>query len=346
MAEPYVSSGYVDSGYADSAAGYVASGYVATGYVVETGDPAVAQNIVLPLLTQDAEIELDNPLLRTVVHAATLALPTQIAQIATARLAAHSVTLGLPFQNGIIRGTPIVPLPPTMPVEEPLPVRVTGDAEDMMARQIAVLPPWWGAPGIIPATLRLPLAMSARVGAWLHALFAYARLQTRIKTATGGWLDLIAWDFFGRRIRRRAGQPDDSFRRRILAEMFRPRATRPAMASALRDLTGREPRIFEPSRPQDTGGIGIPSGLAIGTTGAIGSLALPGNVFIDVYRSPDAGIAYAAGIGTPAGGIGIPSRLVIANLDLVRGALTDADVYGAIEATRPAGIIVWTRMHY
>lgn len=222
---------------------------------------------------------------------------------------------------------------------------MTGDDEDMLARQAAVLPPWFGTPGILPVFLRVAMAMSSRIGAWLFALIAYAKAQTRIATATDGWLDLIAWDFFGTRVRRKPHQTDDAFRRRIQAEMFRPRATRPAMAAMLRDLTGNEPRIFEPNRPADTGGIGIPSGLAIGVSGAIGSIIAPGNVFIDVYRNPEAGIPYAAGIGASTGGIGVPSRAVIASLDEIRGALRDEDVYAAIEATRPVGITIWVRLH-
>ena len=216
-----------------------------------------------------------------------------------------------------------------------------GSDEDIVARQLAVLPPWWGDDPLLRAVLRMP----SRVGAWIFALLAYVEKQSRIKTADGGWLDKIAWDFFGNRVRRRAAQPDESFRRRILIEMFRPRVTRPAMRDVLLDLTGREPRIFEPNRPADTGGIGHPT-FAIGRSGAIGSLAAAGNVFIDVYRDPDAGIPFAAGIGVPSGGIGRPSRLVIGSLDRIRGALTDADVYAAINATRPAGIRVWVRLHF
>lgn len=221
----------------------------------------------------------------------------------------------------------------------------TGDDDDMLARQAAAIPPWFGPPGILPGILRLPAAMSSRLGAWLYSLIVYARAQTRIATATGGWLDLIAWDFFGARVRRKPHQSDDRFRARIQAEMFRPRATRPAMAAMLRDLTGREPRIFEPNRPADTGGIGLPSGLAIGVSGAVGSVIAPGNVFIDVYRDPEAGIPYAAGIGVSTGGIGVASRAVIASLEEIRGALRDEDVYAAIEATRPVGIAIWVRLH-
>lgn len=229
-------------------------------------------------------------------------------------------------------------------LEEEATDRDIGDLANNIHRQSEVIPPWFGAPGSAPPVIRTILAMSGAMGTWLYGLVSYARAQTRIKTATDGWLDLIAWDFFGKRIRRRYAQSDESFRKRILTELFRPRATRPAMISVLKDLTGQTPRIFEPQRPQDTGGIGLGGGLGIGVSGAIGSLALPGQVFIDVFRSPDAGIPMAAGIGTSVGGIGVASRLVVSSLEQIRGALTDADVYSAVEATRPAGIITWVRI--
>lgn len=257
----------------------------------------------------------------------TLVLPTQAAR-------------AIPFVPPVIPG----PRPDDAPVVAPEMVAVTGDLEDMIARQAAVLPPWWGAPGTVPPILRLPLSMAASVGSWIYDLIGYARLQTRIKTATDGWLDLLALDFFGDRIKRRAGQGDEAFRKRILVEMFRPRATRPAMVAVLKDLTGYEPRIFEPSRPQDVGGIGVGGGMGIGVSGAIGSIGLPGEVFIDAYRDPDFGIPYAAGIGSGAGGIGVPSRLVVTSLDQIAGALRDEDVMAAVEATRPVGIVAWVRI--
>lgn len=214
----------------------------------------------------------------------------------------------------------------------------------MIRRQAAILPPWFGPPGIAPPVLRIPMAMGGWVASWVHDLIIFVRRQSRIKTATGGWLDLIAYDFFGNRVRRKLAQTDEAFRRRILIEMFRRRNTRPAMISALKDLTGFEPRIFEPARPQDTGGIGIAGGMGIGVSGAIGTIGQPGEVYIDVYRTPEAGIANVAGIGMSVGGIGVASRLVISDLSQVRGALTDEDIRAAVVATRAEGIRVWMRV--
>lgn len=213
--------------------------------------------------------------------------------------------------------------------------------EGMERRIAAVLPPWFGPPGTVPAVLQTVIAMPAAVALWLHRFIGYATRQTRIGTAEGGWLDLIAFDFFGRRVRRRVAQSDASLRSKIRIELFRERVTRRGLRQVLVDLTGRAPRIFEPWRPADTGGIGLPN-MGIGVAGRIGSLNMPGAVFVDAYRTPDAGIPNAAGIGTSYAGIGaVGSNLVVAVLDQVRGTLTDADVIAAVESVRPAGVTVW-----
>lgn len=331
--------------------GQTATARGAFGVVTAQQLPAVAQDAaVVTRVTATHNRPLTTPgqtatAIRVAsASAAKLLLPVaQVTSTRPIRAAQQSVTLTMPDQ----RATAVKVAPARPPVElisDSAPVE-PGTLDDMIARQIAVLPPWFGAPGVVPAVLRVPLAMAGQLGQWINDLIEYARRQTRILTATDGWLDLIAWDFLGERIRRRQGQPDDSFRHRILVEMFRPRATRPAMAAVLRDLTGQEPRIFEPQRPQDVGGIGVVSaGLAIGVSGAIGSVQMPGEVFIDVFRDPDAGIPGAAGIGVPVGGIGTPSRLVIASLEDVVGALRDEDIYSAVEATRPVGIVAWVRI--
>lgn len=280
--------------------------------------------------------------------------PQTTAQVVTAR----DAPFGFAFQileapSQVARGfVPVAQTPsagptlPDIPVEAPYIPPATGDLEDMIDRQAAVLPPWFGAPGTVPAVLRLPLSMAGAVGSYIYDLIGYAKLQTRLKTATGGWLDLAAFDFFGRRIRRREGQGDESFRRRILIELFRPRATRPAMISVLRDATGVTPRIFEPARPEDSGAWGAAGGMGYGASGVYGSTSLPGTAFIDVFRRPDAGIPYAAGYGTPAAGYGTGSRAVYSSLEQITGQLTDADIYATVEATRPAGVVTWVRISY
>jgi hypothetical protein len=127
----------------------------------------------------------------------------------------------------------------------------TGDQTDVAKRLRAVLPPWFGAS--TTAVLEAVVEAGAWALAFVYSLYAYAKLQTRILTATGGWLDLISGDFFGLALPRRPGQPDASFRAMIIASLFRERATREGVRKVLFDITGRQPVIIEPERPMDTG---------------------------------------------------------------------------------------------
>lgn len=224
----------------------------------------------------------------------------------------------------------------------------TGDRADVRARLRTLLPPWF--PDVAPVLDGL-LAGPAEALAWVHDLVVYAQLQTRIRTATDRWLDLIAADFFGPRIRRRQGQGDASFRARILVELFRERATRAGIAKVVRDLTGRAPIIFEPARPADTGaygpgpgGDGIGRRLGYGVAGAYGSLLLRDQSFVTAFRPTTSGIPFVAGYGIPVGGYGAPSQISYASLDMIEGAITDADIYAAIDSAAAAGTIVWTRI--
>lgn len=280
-----------------------------------------------------------------------LPLPTQVARVARQVESNASAVQLLPLPTQVARVevyippvTPGDPLPPVV-VTPPDVTATVGDLENMVARQAMALPPWWGPPGIIPAVLRVPVVMAGAVGVYIYDFLTYARKQTRILTATGFWVDLIAFDFFGNRIRRRDNQSDDAFRRRILLEMFRERVTRPALRSVLKDMTGYEPIIFEPGRPSDVGGVGMRGRMGVGVAGRVGSIGLPGEFFVDVFRDPEAGIPRAAGVGSKYGGVGIArSRLVVSSLDSVTGALRDEDIYEAVNSTRAAGITAWVRI--
>src|ERR1700722_7829173 len=128
----------------------------------------------------------------------------------------------------------------------------TGDQNDMLARIKALLPNGWFR-GLTPVLDAL-LSGYAWSLSFIYQLIQYAQLQTRIATATDGFLDLISFDFFGNTLLRRQQEQDNPFRARILATLLREKATRKGMNDALVNLTGRTPIIFEPSRPADTGG--------------------------------------------------------------------------------------------
>lgn len=255
-----------------------------------------------------------------------------------------------------------------------------GDQDDILRRLKSALPPWFGTnTPVMDAVLSGP----SSVLSGLYSLIQYAANQTRIKTATDGWLDLIAQDFFARGFQRRPNEPDAAYRARILAEILRPRVTRPAVSKAVLDLTGVAPVIFEPARIADTGALGVTApptfalgGIArpqtgltgdstiitgdssivtvdagsvtFGGIGAWGSLNYPAQFLITAYRPPGAGIPNAAGytsIAAPTGGGGYGSgSLEYVGLANIVGPVTDAEIYATIARTIAAGVTAWTRI--
>lgn len=216
-----------------------------------------------------------------------------------------------------------------------------GDARDIAGRIKALLPGGWfrDETPLLDAVLdgiAAPLAST-------YSLIAYARQQTRIITATDGFLDLIALDFFGATLARRPGESDDAFRLRIRAALLPERGTRRGLVRALELLTGRTPLVFEPARPADTGGYNANSA-GYGVAGAYGSLRLPFQAFVTAYRPAGQGIPNIGGYGDPPGAYNTPSRAMYGNMALVQGAVTDADILEIIDAVKPAGVIIWTRI--
>ena len=219
----------------------------------------------------------------------------------------------------------------------------TGDPQDVAARLRSVLPPWFGD------TAASPLVGGVLAGLGTGHAAAYTLLQqviaqTRIKTASGGFLDLIAWDFFAGRLVRKANETDASLQTRILAEIIRPRATRAGLVQVLVQLTGRAPVIFEPTRPLDTGAYGVGAVTGYGVAGGYGSVSLPGQAFITAYRPATTGIPLVNGYGGSAGGYGVAGKLQYASLSMIQGAVTDSDIYAAIDSVKPAGATLWTRL--
>lgn len=215
-----------------------------------------------------------------------------------------------------------------------------GDQQDFSARLQRLIPNGWFTVG--QTALRDGfLAGLSNIFALIYSLLAYLRKQTRISTATDGFLDLIAADFFGNTLYRKANQSDDSFRARILANILRERGTRNGVRSIIRQLTGREPIIFEPQRPLDTGVYGGP-GLAYGLVGGYGSMNLPYQSFVTIYRPVGQGIPSIAGYGISVGAYGI-GQIEYATLSMIQG-ITDADLYAAVDSVRPAGYTIWARI--
>lgn len=213
----------------------------------------------------------------------------------------------------------------------------TGDAKDVQSRLAALIPWSWFPVGTVPLFMAI-LAGIASALSFDYTLLSYIRLQTRIATATDGFLDLIAWDFFGADLLRANGQNDASFLASIKAAMFRERNTRNAVVSILTDLTGRAPVIFEPWRPTDSGGYST-NGCFYGARGGYGSQALQQQAFVRAYRPKSQGIPNVAGYGDSESGYGAGQGMYASLASI--GGITDADIYAAVDSVRPTCAILW-----
>ena len=154
-----------------------------------------------------------------------------------------------------------------------------GDQADFVARLRLTLPQSWFADDA-PVLSGL-LAGLGSASVWLFGLLQAVRLQSRLATVTGQFLDLACIDFFGGRLVRRSGEDDGALRTRLLRAMLRERATRAGLIAAAGDA-GYAAAVFEPARPADTGAYGTAAGLAWGVAGVWGSLTLPFACFVTV----------------------------------------------------------------
>lgn len=223
----------------------------------------------------------------------------------------------------------------------------TGDQGDMAARLRALLPKGW-FPDTSPVLTAILNGFAAAL-AQSYALIQAAKANVLITTATDMWLDLRAQDFLGNSLRRRTQESDASFRTRVEAGLFPAAVTRQAIIDRLTLLTGRTPAIFEPQQPQDTGAYGY-GGLGYNTAGGYGSLQLPFQAFLTVYRPTSQGVPLLAGYSgnalspayAPLGyGTGLGSYVNIAQ---AFDGVTDDEIYATVAAIEPAGSIIWTRI--
>lgn len=208
-----------------------------------------------------------------------------------------------------------------------------GDIADIFARLRAQIPrSWFRSSPNFDATLQGPAwALSS-----IYAQITYANLQTRIKTATDGYLDLIAYDFFGNALPRIANETDGAYQARILANLFVKGPTRADMSAVLTLITGRAPTIFEPSNTTDSGG--WDGYFYWDSKGGWGD-PLPYQSFVTAYR-PTGGLQSLAEWDTYRFGWDENAYWS----DLQATSITDAAIIAAVESTRALGTIVWLRI--
>jgi len=214
---------------------------------------------------------------------------------------------------------------------------------DVFQRIKATLPLRW----FNEDTPILDLVLTSMSAGWvaLFSLLDYVSQQCRIRTASDGWLDLIALDYFGDRTKRRLHEVDGSFRRQIFLDLLRERCTRVALYDTLEVLTGRPPTIFEPSNPGDTGcfcgpGVTMSGGSAYNCSGGWGSLDLPFQVFVRAYRPEMPGIALINGWNGNIGGFGGGFSSYVSSGGASSGA-SDLEICKSISSVVPAGTVVW-----
>jgi CubicO group peptidase (beta-lactamase class C family) len=230
----------------------------------------------------------------------------------------------------------------------------TGDFNWFYNRTYSLLPADWFDPAD-PVVQALVGAIATGCS-YVYGLYQQVQDQTRVGTATDGFLDLCAEDYFGYgQFLRRSGELDADYRGRITKELLRKRGTRPAMVSVLTDLTGFAPIIFEPQNPTDTGGYDAPISLAYDTAGAGGyySDEVPYQCFITAFRPDGVGIPSVAGydydnvVSAPGGYddvSGIGGAFEYVEDSMLQGPVLDQDIRDAINKTKPEGVTVWLQI--
>lgn len=221
-----------------------------------------------------------------------------------------------------------------------------GDQADLARRLRSVLPARWF--GVHTPVLNTLLDAVSAGWTFMYDLLQYTEKQTRIATASDIWLDLVAQDIFGSRLLRHTGQSDEAFRVVVRRNILRPLGTRTSLISALTDLTGRQPHVFEPHNTLDTGGYGclggaLGGGIGYRVGGGWGNLTLPFQCFVTAFRPLINGVANLSGWSQPAGGYGV-GALEYVGIDTANGHIGDADIFDEVARVVPVATVMWTRI--
>jgi hypothetical protein len=189
----------------------------------------------------------------------------------------------------------------------------------------------------------LDAVLTGLANAWsnLYGLLANVRLQARITTASGVFLDIAASDYFGTGLVRRAGEADAAYSKRIRVNLLAPRATRAGVIEVLVNLTGREPIVFEPLNATDTGGYNV--NLGYNVSGGYGSENLPFQFFVTAYRPNETPVSNAGGYNAGPGGYNT-APMFYADVTQFAGVVSDAEIYAAAAGVLPTSSIAWIRI--
>lgn len=207
----------------------------------------------------------------------------------------------------------------------------TGDTQDIVNRLVAVLPPWFPTPIANAPILRGLLTGIATPLSWLYSVIAYARTQTRLKTMSGGFLDLASLDFLGPTFSRRVAEPDSSFQARLLAFLLLPKNTVAGITEMLVALTGYVPALLEPAI--GTGGYDQTPAFAWDNAGCWSGDALA----ITAFRPPGQGVPNIDGFDGGFGAFDIGS-IEWVDISQTTGAVTDAEIAMRVRQWVAAGV--------
>lgn len=212
-----------------------------------------------------------------------------------------------------------------------------GDSLDIFSRLKVQIPKSWFDDELSPYIDSL-LQGAAVNDAFIYSFITFAKAQTRIKTATGNYLDLIARDFFGSNLVRKTSENDDAFRVRILLALFQEKATRSGVSNAVKALTGSAPEIIEPFMPYDTGAYDV-NGYGYDAAGYY-SENLNNQVFmkVKINYTNTANSVYGYDSG---GAYDMASNSAYLDQSKLFSGVTQQNVLDVINATKAQGIVVW-----
>lgn len=215
----------------------------------------------------------------------------------------------------------------------------TGDSTDLLARLQRLVPPWFADDAPV---WRAFLSGAAGALSGVYGLISFAKLQTRLATATGGWLDLAAADVAGTGLPRFADERDAPYGLRIRKEPTRDRNTVAAIKAAVFDITGIEPDVYEGFDLFTNGALDAPT-MALSAAGRWGSTTLPLCVFVAVTMHNNYGIPNRGGFDDTVGGLGAGNFSLADKAEIVGSGATELDVINAIERVRAAGVNIYVR---